>query len=85
MIIRKDESEQGETDEKQEVKVSKQADKKYNKGSDEIDHMEMDESEKGETEEKQFNSMFISLPHLWDEIPSDLHDVSNLSSFKVGC
>ena len=32
-----------------------------------------------------FNSMFISLPRLWDEIPSDLHIVSNLSSFKVGC
>ena len=27
-----------------------------------------------------FNSMFISLPRLWDEIPSDLHVVSNLSS-----
>ena len=32
-----------------------------------------------------FNSMFISLPRLWDEIPSDLHVVNNLSSFKVGC
>ena len=32
-----------------------------------------------------FNSMFISLPRLWDEIPSDLHIVSNLSSFKLGC
>ena len=34
-----------------------------------------------------FNSMFISLPRLprWDEKPSDLHVVNNLSSFKVGC
>ena len=32
-----------------------------------------------------FNSMFISLPRLWGEIPSDLHLVTNLSSFKVGC
>ena len=32
-----------------------------------------------------FNSMFISLPRLWDEIPSDLHIVTNLSSFKDGC
>ena len=32
-----------------------------------------------------FNSMFISLSRLWDEIPSALHVVSNLSSFKVGC
>ena len=32
-----------------------------------------------------FNSMFISLPRLWDEIPSDLHVVNNLSSFKLGC
>ena len=32
-----------------------------------------------------FNSMFISLPRLWDEIPSDLHVASNLPSFKVGC
>ena len=32
-----------------------------------------------------FNSMFVSLPRLWDEIPSDLHQVTNLSSFKEGC
>ena len=32
-----------------------------------------------------FNSMFISLPRLWDEIPSDLHVVSNLPSFKASC
>ena len=32
-----------------------------------------------------FNSMFISLPHLWNEIPSNLHTISNLSSFKSGC
>ena len=33
-----------------------------------------------------FNSIFISLPRLWDEIPSDLHVVNNLSCFKVlGC
>ena len=32
-----------------------------------------------------FNSMFISLPRLWDEIPSNLHTITNLSSFKSGC
>ena len=32
-----------------------------------------------------FNSMFVSFPRLWDEIPSDLYIVSNLSSFKAGC
>ena len=32
-----------------------------------------------------FNSMFISLPHLWDEIPSNLHTITNLSSFTSGC
>ena len=32
-----------------------------------------------------FNSMFISLPRLWDEIPSDLHIANNLNSFKKGC
>ena len=32
-----------------------------------------------------FNSMFISLPRLWDEIPSHLHTVHNLASFKQGC
>ena len=32
-----------------------------------------------------FNSMFISLPRLWNEIPSNLHTNSNLSSFKSGC
>ena len=34
-----------------------------------------------------FNSMFVSLPRLWDEIPSetDLHVVSYLPSFKAGC
>lgn len=32
-----------------------------------------------------FNTMFISLPRLWDEIPSDLHVIGNLSSFKAGC
>ena len=31
-----------------------------------------------------FNSMFISLPRLWNEIPSNLHTISNLSSFKSG-
>ena len=31
-----------------------------------------------------FNSMFISLPRLWDEIPSDVHIVNNLNSFKKG-
>ena len=32
-----------------------------------------------------FNSMFISLPRLWDEIPSNLHTITNLSSCKSGC
>ena len=32
-----------------------------------------------------FNSMFISLPRLWDEIPSDLHLVTDLPVFKDGC
>ena len=32
-----------------------------------------------------FNSMFISLSRLWDEIPSNLHTITNLSSFKSGC
>ena len=32
-----------------------------------------------------FNSMFISLPRLWDEIPSNLHLVNNLPFFKDGC
>ena len=32
-----------------------------------------------------FNSMFISLPRLWDEIPSNLHTITDLTSFKSGC
>ena len=30
-----------------------------------------------------FNFTFVSLPRLWDEIPSDLHVVSNLPSLKA--
>ena len=32
-----------------------------------------------------YNSMFISLPRLWNEIPSNVQKAHNLHSFKVGC
>ena len=36
------------------------------------------------TESSFFNSMFVTLPRLWNEIPSDIQDSKNLVAFKSG-